>query len=252
MNRKYGWKKDPTDIRDRMLKAYVSPRKAPLPEAVDLRPGMPPVLDQGYEGSCVWNAMVSALMYVQKKNKTLLSRQFGYFVTRAKEGTCTFDCGCIIRNAMWVARTLGVCHEETWPYLPANLYKMPSYKAFKEAKNHQAIQYFRVDWTNPAEVQGCLADGYPIVFGTSLYSSFETVDGSGLVPVPSPGTEKELGGHAMLLCGYRNKDGKLQYLVRNSWGEGWGVGGYCWMPEEIIDSEELSDDFWTIRSVEED
>jgi len=62
--------------------------------------------------------------------------------------------------------------------------------------------------------------------------------------MPSPGDKAE-GGHAVLLCGY--KDETKNFLVRNSWGEDWGSGGYFWMPYEYVTDPDLSDDFWTIR-----
>lgn len=34
------------------------------------------------------------------------------------------------------------------------------------------------------------------------------------------------GGHCVVIVGY--DDTKQAWLMRNSWGTGWGVGGYCW------------------------
>jgi C1A family cysteine protease len=33
-------------------------------------------------------------------------------------------------------------------------------------------------------------------------------------------------------------------LTRNSWGTGWGDGGYGWLPEAYV-KEQLAVDFWT-------
>ncbi len=68
---------------------------------------------------------------------------------------------------------------------------------------------------------------------------------TGIVPMPG-GNEKSLGGHAVLAVGY--DDTKQMFLVRNSWGNGWGIGGYFWMPYQYLDDRKLSDDFWTIRT----
>ena len=67
---------------------------------------------------------------------------------------------------------------------------------------------------------------------------------TGIVPMPGP-TERTLGGHAVLAVGY--DDGAQTFLVRNSWGPHWGIGGYFKMPYTYLENRNLSDDFWTIR-----
>ncbi len=92
----------------------------------------------------------------------------------------------------------------------------------------------------------CLADGYPFVFGFTVYESFEsaTVARTGRANLPKPG-EKVLGGHAVMAVGYNDK--QKRFIVRNSWGTGWGKKGYFTMPYAYLDDRDLSDDFWTIR-----
>jgi C1A family cysteine protease len=96
------------------------------------------------------------------------------------------------------------------------------------------------------QLKTCLAEGYPFVFGFTVYESFHSakVTQSGIVPFPSK-NEKAYGGHAVLAVGY--DDAKKSFLVRNSWGPSWGANGYCWMPYSYLTSQYLSSDFWTIR-----
>ena len=44
-------------------------------------------------------------------------------------------------------------------------------------------------------------------------------------------------------------DNRCQYLVRNSWGAGWGLQGYFMMPYAYASSTQLADDFWTIETI---
>ncbi len=98
-------------------------------------------------------------------------------------------------------------------------------------------------------MKGCLASGYPFVFGFTVYPSFESdeVARSGIVPIPGA-SEQTLGGHAVLAVGY--DDTKNMFIVRNSWGSGWGLAGYFYMPYAYLLDNNLANDFWTIRVVE--
>ncbi len=99
-------------------------------------------------------------------------------------------------------------------------------------------------------MKGCLASGYPFVFGFSVYESFESDDvtKTGIVPMPGPASKDGfLGGHAVLAVGY--DDSQSRFIVRNSWGDKWGNKGYFTMPYAYLLDENLSDDFWTVRIV---
>ena len=100
-------------------------------------------------------------------------------------------------------------------------------------------------------MKGCLASGYPFVFGFTVYDSFdsEEVAKTGVVPMPSSG-EQPLGGHAVLAVGY--DDEQRRFIVRNSWGTEWGMQGYFTMPYVYLLDDGLADDFWTIRRVEDE
>ena len=44
-------------------------------------------------------------------------------------------------------------------------------------------------------------------------------------------------------------ENKQWFLVRNSWGAGWGMSGYFTMPYAYFIQPGLAQDFWTIRLV---
>jgi C1A family cysteine protease len=97
-------------------------------------------------------------------------------------------------------------------------------------------------------MKGCLASGYPFVYGFTVYESFESpqVAKTGIVPMPAT-SEKVLGGHAVLAVGY--DESSQRFIVRNSWGPTWGMAGYFTVPYAYLTDANLSDDFWTIRLV---
>lgn len=38
-----------------------------------------------------------------------------------------------------------------------------------------------------------------------------------------------------------------RFIVRNSWGTGWAINGYCTFPYTHLLDANLCDDFWTVR-----
>jgi len=246
----YGWVRDLPDSRDFAYAAPLFRFPGGLPPSVDLRPECPPVYDQGQLGSCTANAIAGAIEFDQMKQGMagfVPSRLFIYYNERAIEGTIPQDAGAQIRDGVKSVSTLGAPNESVWPYVVANFAEKPPALAYTNAKQDIITSYSRVP-RDTTQMRGCLADGFPFVLGFTVYESFESqaVADSGVLNMPASG-EKMLGGHAVLAVGY--DDSRRAFAIRNSWGSDWGIKGYFWMPYEYLQSEHLSSDFWTLRSV---
>lgn len=176
-----------------------------------------------------------------------MSRLFIYYNERVIINTVDSDSGAMLRDGIKTLVKQGVCDEGLWPYDTKKFSAKPSSKCYRDAENHQVTSYRRI--LNVREMKTCLAEGFPFVFGFMVYESFETreVARTGVVRMPGKG-EAALGGHAVMAVGY--DDSSARFLVRNSWGLGWGMKGYFTMPYPYLESRELSDDFWTIRAGE--
>ena len=247
---RYGWIPDIPDNRDMVFSA---PQPIPvLPPSVDLRPGCPPVYDQGSLGSCTANAIGAAHQYDQMKQTKseifIPSRLFIYYNERVMEGTVNSDSGAMIRDGIKSIAKQGVCPESEWGYDISQYRKKPAKQCYKHAVDHQALTYYSV-LQNLTQLKTCLASGFPIVFGFSVYESFESqeVAKTGVAPMPAS-SEQLMGGHAVVAVGY--DDATNRFLVRNSWGEGWGMSGYFTMPYEYLTNSNLACDFWAIKLVE--
>lgn len=214
---------------------------------------MPPVYNQGPLGACVGNGVAAAVQFdnaKQSEEAFTPSRLFIYYGAREIIGTVNYDSGACIRDGIKFIADVGVCKESTWPYEIADFRKKPDTKSYLEAKECKSLIYHPIDQT-ASQIEQHLAAGWLIVFGFSVYSSFETtkVKKTGDVPMPDLKNERVEGGHCATLIGYKDKRYKTkQALWRNSYGsEDWGDKGYGTIPYNYILDPDLASDFWVIE-----
>jgi len=248
----YGWVRDLPDARDVLYAAPLLSMARGLPSAVNLKSKCPPVYDQGQLGSCTANAIAGAIEFDQMKQKSktfVPSRLFIYYNERVMEGTVSSDSGAQVRDGIKSVGTLGAPPETDWPYDVSQFAVQPPPNAYTDAKQDLVSSYKRVAQSLP-QMQGCLADGYPFVFGFTCYDSFESdeVAKTGVLGMPKQ-NEQVVGGHAVMAVGYSNTT--RTFLIRNSWGRSWGQSGYFTIPYEYLLDSHLASDFWTIRTVSE-
>ena len=247
--RRYGWIPDVPDQRDYVY-AAPTPYLAELPARTDLRRRCPPVYDQGMLGSCTANAIAAAIEFDRLKqglSDFVPSRLFIYYNERKIEGTVSIDAGAMIRDGIKTVASDGACPEPEWPYVISKFSIKPPAKCYEDARLDRAVAYQRLI-QDLNQMKGCLASGFPFVFGFTVYESFESaaVARSGHAPMPAWG-ERAVGGHAVTAVGY--EESRQWFIVRNSWGTGWGLKGYFTMPYAYLLSTGLAQDFWTIRLV---
>lgn len=246
----FGWLPDIPDQRDYRLQSFERQMlDAQLPAAVDLSQEIDWVYDQGALGSCVGNAAATIFRFTDNKQGGLNikpSRLQIYYDARKLEGWQDWDSGAFIRDALKTLGAKGVSSEDTWPYDINKFAQQPPPEVYVEAEKHQSLTYMRVDH-NLSAMKSCLAAGYPIIIGFTVYSNFFDADDDGVANMPSGSV---LGGHAVAIVGYDNAANRFK--CANSWGEGWGNKGFFTIPYAYLTSSNLSDDLWTIRMVEEE
>ena len=169
--KRYGWIPDIPDQRDFLYAAPPAFLRA-LPPKVDLRTKCPPVYDQGQLGSCTANTIAGAIEFDQMKEQLpqvfIPSRLFIYYNERVIEGTVGSDSGAMLRDGIKTVAKQGACPEPMWPYAIAKFKTKPSAACYTEAAKHTAVSYQRLV-QSLTQMQGCLASGYPFVFGFTVY-----------------------------------------------------------------------------------
>mgnify|MGYP003878707743 CR=1 FL=1 len=243
-----------------------------LAPTVDLRAWCSPIENQGIIGSCTANAGTGLLEYYQRRAFGIhldASRLFLYKVSRNLL-KWTGDTGSYLRTTMKAMAGFGICPEEYWPYSDVKtgvngaatdpFEKEPTGFCYAFAVNYKATNYYRLDpiGASPAivlaTIKSYVAKGLPSMFGFTVYNSISQANtNGGKIPYPKAG-DTTLGGHAVMIVGYddnmviKNGNGASTtgaFLIRNSWGAGWGVGGYGYLPYQYVLGG-LAKDFWSL------
>ena len=223
---------------------------AALPPAVDWRPLCPEVYDQGSIGSSIAQAIAGGLEFSRRRQGVEVftpSRLFIYYIAREPTRTPNYDSGATYHNALQAVNRYGAPPEAEWPYITEKFAQRPPRRVYQAAARHAAIAYKRVR-NELDQLKACLAEGYPVLLGFPIYNSIYApeVAKTGRVPVPTEG-DQLIGGHAVVIVGY--DDGEQSFIVRNSWGTGWGMGGYFLLPYPYLSGRVLAQSLWTVRSV---
>lgn len=250
------------------LPSFLLGESTKLPTRYDLRATglLSPVEDQGTLGSCTAQATVGLIEYLIRAgggDGRDMSRLFLYKLSRRLlnwEG----DTGAYLRTAIKAVALFGLPPEDEWPYVIERYNDEPLAYHFAYAQNFKATTYTRLDGYGDGDatldsVKRCLADGFPVVFGFPVYSSIDEVGMGGNYVIPLPSLRDNLiGGHAVLAVGFNDDQPvttpssattarklKGALLIRNSWGQEWGVDGYAYLPYEYV-RRLWAVDFWTV------
>lgn len=248
----------PPDYRDLM---HVAPMRD-LPPAIDLRTvkspstgifATPGMFDQDMLGSCTSNATNAVEQFVETfdgdPDRDRLSRLWTYYWARAKIGTVSEDSGAFLRDTFAVNAEFGVPREAFWPYDIDRFADEPALgEHVLSPGHHRSIEYRAVSVSEQA-MRACVAEGYPFAFGFAVYESFWGIGSDGRWE----GVRGNIDGwHAVAVWGYDFTPNAFGFpdggwIVRNSWGLGFGDFGYYYVPRRYMEAEAV--DCWTIRKV---
>ncbi|CAO1340688.1 unnamed protein product [Diamesa tonsa] len=202
---------------------FIGAANVDLPSAVDWRTkgAVTPVKNQGHCGSC-WTFSVTGAMEGQqfRKNNKLVSLSEQNLLDCSKSNGCK---GGWMNNAFdYIKRNGGIDTEQSYPYRGVE-----GRCAFNK-KNVGAIcrGFSNIPRGNEESLKNAVATKGPIAVAINVGHSFQSYHSG--VYYERACNPNQLN-HAVLVVGYGSEGGKDYWLVKNSWGGGWGQDGYIKM-----------------------
>ena len=195
-------------------------RPAPRPEAVDLRRRLEAVRDQGERPTCLSFAASAVHESQQGQGDYLAVEALHRFAIASDREPGQ---GATVQGILAALEFPGQCLEVDWPYgLPSVVRPLG---ALYRTRGHR-------DERDPLEsTLESLSGGHLVVVVLTLTAAWFDPDATGRI-ASGGHTEAPLGGHAVVATGYDQP--ARQLLVRNSWGQAWGAGGYGWLPYDVF------------------
>jgi hypothetical protein len=187
---------------------------------------MPPVMDQGSEGSCVAFAVGYAARSVEYFNTTGNLKTFSpeHLFNQVK-----FPGGCSVGTAMQTALEFimanGILPLSSMAYDPTNGCDLqPTDLQKAEALNYKIPGFHKIYTLDSAMIKAMVRMNKPVIISIVADNSFMNASGYFLWNQYSGSGSL---GHSVVIYGY--DDAKKAYKIFNSWGSSWGESGTAWI-----------------------
>lgn len=227
------------------------PVKSGRPDAdsilrVDLSGEMPPIADQGSQGSCVcW-----ALAYYHTTHNEWVEHHWNVndsqyqfspaFVYNQTNGGA--DDGIPDSWAMELMLQQGVANLVDCPYTDSNCTNWPSESAYSHAlrfRGDAGCWIWTRDTAGVHAIKQHLANGYTCCLGINVWGNFQYIGNYNNTYCVADTFGADYGGHDVTFVGYDDTitthDGHGAFKLANSWGTSWGtLGGFFWMSYQAV------------------
>ena len=205
------------------------------------------ILDQGPIGTCGPNAFSVIISIASNSRINDSSRLYTYFNTECMDRSNPFtDNGVTTYGLILCLANYKACRESQFTYdIAQNAFKLPPYKCYKNTYNIRNVTYRYIEKNNDMlqNIQNCLLNtsNFPttqstgILFAFRLFTNFPRTYApfDGIIPMPGQG-DTIIGGHAVVIVGYKLINNITYVTFQNSWGSGWGDNGYGYFPIQFL------------------
>jgi C1A family cysteine protease len=215
---------------------------ARLAASIDLRKTWWNIGDQGETGSCVgWASTdgVARQMFVtagRLAQANRLSPRFTWMACKETDDITTRpetmleEAGTTLKSAVDILRKYGAVPETLLPFkINTTMYAGSEKTFYATAAKLKVASYFNLQ-RNFANWRAWLAATGPILVGLNVDATWDGATATaGKLDTFKADTAR--GGHAVTVVGYtRDK----RFIIRNSWGTGWGDKGFGYASEAYI------------------
>ncbi|TKJ38559.1 hypothetical protein CEE37_12405 [candidate division LCP-89 bacterium B3_LCP] len=220
-----------------------------LDESCDLSPNFPPVGNQGGQGSCT--AFATAYYYKSYQEwqehgwdlEDLNHRFSPAFVYNQINGGN--DVGSYPSDAFLLLTELGCASWAQMPYTDQNCTTQPNEETYYTAIPYRSQDVYYIDLYDDLDVlKNHLLDGNAAAFAFSVYDNFNNISNFNNIYCASQVVGTNPGGHCVTFCGFDDSletaDGYGAFKVANSWGSGWGDGGYFWITYQAVQVDTIT------------
>ncbi len=229
-----------------------TPLMGELPESADLSSRFPTPGHQGQQASCVGWAVAYALKSYQEAvernwSPNSIDRLFSpaFIYNQIKMSP---DCrgGTSYVEALNLLRRDGIATLSDFPYQDLECTAIPNQYVKQNAKQYAIADWRRVNVQDETEIKNHIAAGFPVLFGMIVDRAF--YNHRGAAPY-SHFSGENMGGHAMVVVGYDNR--QQAFKIMNSWGTEWGDGGFGWITysafKQAVREGYVAQDIVTVR-----
>lgn len=236
---------DRIDLRD----WFYQPALISLPDSLVSCPHIKPamILDQGREGACTGFALAAVVNFLRARQKraAIVSPRMLYELARRYDEWPGEDYeGSSARGAIKAWAKHGVCLRSSWKDDQHGIAHMND-AIVRQAMATPGGAYYRIRPYNVRDMHTALNET-GILYATLMVHSGWASPGAGkgdkpvtisyahrgrkarlMLPVIKRSGSAD-GGHAVAIVGYTPQG----FIIQNSWGPGWGAGGFALLPYE--------------------